>query len=701
MMDEMDFGTAGADALREAMGSARRRFLKPPPRMTVDEWADSFRYLARGTAAKTGRWKTSTVEVARGPMRAVTEPGVRVITTKSCTQLMKSSLLENTFGYFATLDPCPILLVEPKDEAIAAFSKERIGPMVTATPVLRGLVGDPKSRNADNTMTFRRFPGGFIAMVAAGSPTNLAMRPIRVALLDEIDKYAPTREGPAVTLAEERLGSFADSLSIRACSPTDENSAIAISYDESDQRRAFVSCPHCQHRQALDFFRHVQWEKDEHGEHRPATARIFCESCGAAWEEHDRLRALTPGNIRWAQTRPFMCCDRRHDPLSDYDRLWRDEARADAWDTVWRWDDKNLVGRAVCRECGKLAVPNTHAGFTASKLYSPHANDRPAEIARKWLLAKDDPERRGAWFNTQLGLEHKAQTHKDLKPDTLMARREVWPAPVPDGVAVLTCGVDWQGDRCELEVVGWGRDEESWSIDYQVFHGDAAKPEIWDRLDAYLTGKFLRADGRPFTIDAVCMDSGHHTQEVYAFCRPRTIRRVWAIKGDSARYGKRTPVWPAWKPSTKWRDQFRPILIGVNAAKDTIRSRLVIDAAGPGYCHFPHDRDAAWFDQLTAEKLVMKAKNGVARMIWTQLRGRANEALDCRVYAFAALCGLQSLGLQLNRRADEVGVRRQPIVMAGTPEAERLLSARAAVPIIEAPMEAPKRSPVFAMFETD
>ncbi|WP_448187919.1 phage terminase large subunit family protein [Azospirillum sp. sgz301742] len=679
----------GRAALAARMVEARRQHLKPPPRMTVDEWADNFRYLARGAGAYSGRWKTSKVEIARGPMRAVTEPGVKVISVASCTQLLKSSLLENAFGYFAHLNPAPILLAEPKDDAVQAFAKERVSPMVKATPVLRKLVGDPRTRNADNTTTFRRFPGGFLAMVAAGSPVNLAMRPVKVTLLDEVDKYPMTKEGPGVKLAEERLGTYADSLSIRACSPTDEDGEIAKSYAASDQRRAFVSCPRCGHRQVLDFFSHVHWDKGRDGVHLPETARVVCERCNVGWSEAERLEALS--TVRWAQTRPFSCCGRRHDPLSDYATAWRVDGLVEAWESVWCWDERNIVGRAICGECGRLAVPNRHAGFTASKLYSPHANDVPAEVARKWLEAKSDTEARQTFFNTQLGQAYRGQADKKVEASALMARREVWPAEVPDGVALLTAGIDWQGLRFEIEVVGWGRDEESWSIAYEVGVGDPAQPEVWQRLDEILTRRYLRADGRPFVIEAACMDSGHHTNEVYSFCRARAARRVWAIKGESAKFGARNPVWPAWKPNTKWRDQFRPILLGVNSAKDTIRSRLALTEPGPGFCHFPHDRDAVWFDQLTAERLELKAKGGRAYRVWTLPRGRANEATDCRVYSYAALHGLLSLGVKLNSLAAEVGANRGSLILAGTPEAERLLAARAAVPIVER-KPAPRRS---------
>ncbi|HRJ61781.1 MAG TPA: phage terminase large subunit family protein, partial [Azospirillaceae bacterium] len=326
--------TACAADKAAALALAFRRGLTPPPRISVPTWADRFRKLAKEAGSTSGDWDTGTVEVARGPMLAVTEPGVHIVTAMSCTQLMKTSLLENVFGYFAHLDPCPMLLVQPKEDAAEQFSKERIGPLVKATPALRQLVGSSKTRTADDTLLYKAFPGGFLALVGAGSPDNLARRPVRVILYDEVDKYAATKEGDPITLGDERTASFGlNWLSIRACSPTiEDESRIAASWAESDQRRASCACPHCGHRQFLDFFKHVEWDKDENGDHKPKTARIYCEACGTGWSEGDRLRTLA--TIRWHQTRPFVCCDRRSSPLDAYEAAWRaaagDEAGANA-----------------------------------------------------------------------------------------------------------------------------------------------------------------------------------------------------------------------------------------------------------------------------------------------------------------------------------------------------------------------------------
>jgi len=639
---------------------ARRTILAPPPTMTVPDWADQYRHLSTSAGAVGGPWQTERVEVARGPMMAVTEPGVTRITAMTCTQLLKTSLLENVIGYFMHLDPCPILLTQPKDESVEAFSKERLVPMLKSSPALRNLTSPrEKSRQTDDTMRFKRFPGGFLAMASAGSPSNLAMRAIRIALLDEIDKYEPTKEGDPIILAEERMATFStNSLSIRACSPTwEETSRIFKSYMDGDQRRAFVPCPHCGHEQVLDFFKHVEWEKDEAGGHKPETAALYCEDCGGIWEEAERIRQITTrGGVKHRQTRPFYCCDEFQEPM---------ETRS------WDWDEEHQVGYATCTKCGSRPVANRHASFTASKLYSPFITID--ELVSKWFSSKDDPEAKQTFYNTQLGLPFKADVAKEINHHWLASRRENYTSEVPEGVGILTAGIDVQPQaqnshgRLEIEVVGWGLGEESWSVDQKVLIGDPAKPEIWQELDEYLMKPWRNHHGVELRIAAVCVDSGgHNTQDVYSFCRPRMARNVWAIKGASDRNNSWANVWPPLAKeaqSKKYRVGYKPIMVGVNAGKEAIRQRLLVEEPGPGYCHFPVERSDAWFEQLTSENLTIERRQGMTVRKWTLKKGLANEALDCRVYAYAALHGMYHVrGLQLSKQCETIEALRPGMV---------------------------------------
>lgn len=617
--------------------------------------------LAKESGSTSGKYRTGRVEIARGPMLAVTEPGVRKLTAMVATQLLKTTLIENIFGYHADLDPCPMLIVQPKDAAALQFSKERVAPFIKATPVLRGLVGNTKTRDAGDTVDYKAFPGGFLGIVGAGSPDNLARRPIRIILFDECDKYLPLKEGCPLAIGAERLATFeSNSLDVAVCSPTiTGESKIEVRYEQSDQRRASAACPKCGHRQFLEFFAHVHWDKGLDGKTpRPETAQVHCEACNHAWSEGQRLRAL--GTIRWHQTRAFECCGERQTPLDAYALAWGAEHSLKPVEVVWDWWASNRWGvyRAKCRHCGTWAVPNKHAGFQASKLFSPWANDSPPELAAKWLTAKLTEEGKLTFYNTQLALTYRMHVGKQVDGHALLARRENWPEGfIPDGVALLTAGIDTQDYRIEIEVVGWGRDEESWSIEHHVIDGEMSDPNVRAQLERYLSRTWYRADERPFTITAACQDSGgHHTDAVYDFSKQNLRRKWWAVKGESARDGKRNPVWPSKRPSSRSKKTFRPFILGVNAAKDTIlQSYLPRPLAGPGYMHFNGDWDLPAFEQLTSEQIEIKGEGSQKVRKWVPIAGRANERLDCRVYALAALRGLMHTGLKLNREADKVG----------------------------------------------
>jgi phage terminase large subunit GpA-like protein len=250
----------------------------------------------------------------------------------------------------------------------------------------------------------------------------------------------------------------------------------------------------------------------------------------------------------------------------------------------------------------------------------------------------------------------------EIDPAGLLARREPYEAePLPAGVVLLTAGVDVQDDRLEVEIVGWGRDEENWSIDYLVLSGEPALPAIWDDLDEVLRRRFEHPVGEKLPIFAAAVDSGgHHTQAVYAFCAARRGRRVWAVKGIAGE-GRRIFDRPR---QTKAQGRMYPV--GVDTAKTRIYARLltgrqeVEEEGTSGYCHFPDRYTREYFDQLTAEKIVTKYVHGRPKRIWILPPNRSNEALDCRVYNVAALesvlsvVSLNSLATRMEQRLKEL-----------------------------------------------
>jgi phage terminase large subunit GpA-like protein len=96
--------------------------------------------------------------------------------------------------------------------------------------------------------------------------------------------------------------------------------------------------------------------------------------------------------------------------------------------------------------------------------------------------------------------------------------------------------------------------------------------------------------------------------------------------------------------------------VGVDHAKESIYDRLRIEDPGPGYCHFPLGRDLEYFEELTAEKKYTSYRHGFPRREWRKDPGARNEALDCRVLAYAALHSLYFAGFKLNAESDRMSI---------------------------------------------
>lgn len=603
----------GAETFDRLLREARRENLKPPPKLSLSEWAGRYAVLSRETSAQTGRYEAFGYQV--GMMDAITDPTVEQVTVMKSARVGFTKILDHVVGYYLHQDPSPILLVQPRVEDAEDYSKTEIAPMLRDTPVLTAIAGDPKARDSRHTILKKAFlNGSSLSLVGANSPGGFRRITARIVLFDEVDGYpsgGAGSEGDQIALGKKRSETFWNRKVVLGSTPTVKGvSRIEKSWLESDQRRYFVPCPHCAEMQPLiwggrDAASGIKWRQDEQGGHLPETAFYVCVN-GCIIDEVDKPGMVGAGE--WRAGRPFK----------------------------------------------------GHAGFHIWAGYSLFVNAAWSKLVAEWLRVKGDPLARQTFVNLVLGEPYEDRGDNALNERTLAARCETWAGEVPDGVAVLTAGLDTQDDRVEIEIVGWGRNEERWSVAHEVIDGDPDNPSLWAEVDAYLKRRWHRADGRPFEVMAACVDSGgHHTERVYEFSKARLGRRIWAIKGESARGGARSPVWPTKRPSARNKASFRPVIIGVNAAKDVIRSRLRLDQPAPGqslpgYMHFPPDRDLNYFAQLVSERLVVKQINGQRFRVWELAPGRANEALDLAVYSYAALCGLLHFGLKLNQRADEM-----------------------------------------------
>ena len=625
------------EAHETAVDQTIAAIMRPRQKMRVDQVSDLYRYIPQTASSNPGKFRVATYEVARGPMLAVTEPGVRVITVAAATQLMKTSLLEATALYFMLQDPCPMILVEANEGLAKEVSWTKIDGMVENTPEASKIMHK-------STLDRKAFLGGLLKIVTAQSENALKSFAARVSMCDEIDGYPVLPGGNAVSLTEERTSSFGErALNLRVCSPTVEAGNIWTSFMAGDQRLPYVACPHCSFEQVMRWSpsaeqkqraleagrtlpdRMVTWDRHTStGAWKPETAAYTCECCGERWSEGDRLRALE--QIRWRQSKPFVCCDVSQSPETTHH-----------WDDVYADDDgRHLVGYAKCTECGQRAVANRHASFWANRVYSPHPL---SEMVAKFEEASKAPTTLRTFVNGSCAQPWIDSRAMRLSADGIAARAEDYDFEVPSRVVLVTAGVDVQDDRLEVEVVGWGRADENWSLEYRVIPGKPSEPHVWRELDAILGRTRLGVGGRKFPLSAACIDyGGHNAQAVAQYCLPRVSLNRWATRGRAESGAVVAPIWPK-TAAVAGSFQMPLYEIGTTAAKTVIANQLLVAMPGRSFFHTPRGRDQSWYDGLVSEEQVMKA--GVLR--WQKkAEGVRNEPLDCRVYALAALWGLRA-----------------------------------------------------------
>jgi len=590
--------------------------LTPPKQLLVSEWADQYRYLP-DTSAEPGRWRNERTPYLVGIMDACIEPGVERVIFQKAAQIGGSEALNNVLGYYIHQDPSPILMVQIGEKEAKAYSKERITPMILATPVLASRVAASKARDATNTTLQKEFPGGHLAIAGSNAPAGLRSRARRIILGDEIDGWAPSAgaEGDPMDLVEARTRTFWNRLLFYASTPTLENlSRIEAAMKEADVVRKYhVPCPHCTHEQTLEFSQ-IVWDKDDDsGVHLPETAEYTCESCGALIPERKKMWMLLNG--RWL------------------------DGHLDPEDGSWH------------RSEAPVKRPKS-IGFHLNALYSPWMKWQ--EIVSGFLNSKGDRLRLQVWVNTVLGEVFKEAGFR-LDAHPLLARCEVYPEePVPPGVLLVTAGVDIQADRLEVELVGWGLGYESWSLNYLRIPGDPTlEGGVWQTLDHVLSRQFQHPSGMKLKVFAAAIDSGYLTQQVYKYCHTRRAANIWPIKGIA---GEGRPIWD--RPTIKNKFKVPLYPMGVDTAKTVVMSHLRIQQpegwegeAIPGYAHFParEPYDEEYFRQMTSELVVVRrSPNGYLKRVWIRRPGRRAETLDCRVYALGAFEGAFLSGVRLD-----------------------------------------------------
>lgn len=585
--------------LRETINNASRH-LKPPPDLKPSEWAEQNIRIPIGNAVP-GLIRFDHAPYQREPLDMTANPECQRITLMWSAQVGKTTLALCAQGYKIGQDPQSQIMMQPSQGDLGTWLETKFNPLVATNDELERLIAKPRGREGVNNQRMKSYPGGFLMFSWSGSPKTMRGRSAPFIVCDETDGYDKSTEGHPVSLLWQRAATFGDRRKLLEIStPTIKGGSwIESAFDEGDQRRFYVPCADCGAKQPLEWA-NVTWDEGE-----PQTAKYACRNCGVMWGDGERIAAIRKGE--------------------------------------WR-----------AREQFK-----GHASYHLNELYSCFR--KLGDIAQSFLEKKRAGDLQ-TFVNVSLA-ETWEEQGEGVDRHILQTRVEDWGAFWPEQTVLAVAGIDVQDDRLELEILGIGRDEETWSLAYHVIRGDPSSNQVWQDLDEILFATYRTADGREMAIRCACIDTGgHHTQSTYKYIKPREGRRVFGIKGVG---GEGRPL--VGRPAKNNIGKIRLFPVGADTAKELVYSRLRITEPGPGYCHFPADRESEYFDQLTSEQLVTKYVRGHAKRTWVKTR-RRNEALDVRCYAMAAL---YILNVNVNILADKIGGDRKPATEPETKQPQR------------------------------
>ncbi|MEM7197620.1 MAG: terminase gpA endonuclease subunit, partial [Pseudomonadota bacterium] len=493
--------------------------------------------------------------------------------------------------------PGPMMLVLPTINLAQDFNRLKLHPTIEASTALNRRIMEVKSRSKTaSTALSKFFPGGSLVIVGANSPSDLRSKTIQYVVCDEIDEWPIdlSGQGDPMEMVKARQKSYQSSGNFKrlvVSTPTlAGTSRIEAIFLEGDQRYWHVPCPHCDEYQRLEFGGRdadygMRFSSEQRGTH------YVCKHCGGVIEHWQKRDMLARG--KWVATYP-------------------DEGR--------------------------------QPSFHVNALMSPF--ETWDNIEKEFRQARGDQQRLKAFVNLTLG---EVYEERGDAPDwsRLFARRADYPGlHIPTGGLVITAGVDVQKDGLFYEVVVWGRDRQSWSIDADFLEGETATLDSspWQRLTRVMERHFPDAYGNTRPIDCLAIDSGYNTNTVYQWVRKNS--NAHAIKGQAGNYRAIIATSPSNVDvsinGSKVRRGVQLWSIGTWAAKSELYANLAKRGIRegesddpPGYCHFSANvNDETHLRQLTAETLKQRTKSGRIVREWVAMG--ANHFHDCRIYAMAA-----------------------------------------------------------------
>jgi phage terminase large subunit GpA-like protein len=557
--------------------------LSPPEQLTVSEWAEQYRMLDSKSSAMPGPWSNDVTPYLVGVMDEFNNYETEQIVFVKPTQIGGTEALQNMIGYIVAQDPAPTMIVYPTDTLAKSVSENRLQPMLRATPEIA------KKFDENSSLLELQFDNMYLTLVGSNSPSGLASKPIRFLMMDEVDKYpgASSKEADPIKLATERTKTFHNKKIYITSTPTLKTGHIWKAKESADiEKHYFVPCPHCG--EFIEFkFQNIRFPDDEGMSYadRAEFATYVCQECGCIITDNDKHNMLRLGE-------------------------WR----------VVRHNTKYV--RSVA--------------FWINTLYSPFV--RWADIAKEFLLTKDDPEEFQNFTNSWLA-EPWEDTKLKTNAELVLERQTELPAfVVPSWAKMITGGVDVQETSLYWTIRAWG----DFLTSQNIAHGQALSFEEIDRI---MNIEYMTEDGEPVVVNLCLIDSGDQTDTVYDFC---VFHSDYALPVKGASHAQLSH----YKLSKINREGSSAngmtlVLVDGDKYKDMIAGRMR-KPNGRGSWMVYNDCDYEYATQVTNEHKINVKSGGQVRQVWKPKYSHAdNHYLDTEVYAMAAadIMGVRTLHL--------------------------------------------------------
>lgn len=575
----------------------------PTPHLTVSEIAEKHLILSPEYSKITGPVNLDLYPYLRAPMDNLTPGGsARIVALMAGVQMGKSIIGQAFAVACMGFYPGPFLWVTSHDTKAEEFSKNRLDLMIRDSELLRSKVAPEQSRDKNNTIKLKRFPGGTIKLVGAQSVSGLTSDTIRFVVIDEADDHREnvSGAGSSTELALNRQTTFGEmAKTLIVSSPKVRGQSEIESWVlRGTDRRYLVPCPHCGHMQELqpcdDDLKNwrLVWPKGDYSD-----VHYVCEDCGGHMHNTNKSRMFAGGH----------------------------------------WSEPTNPGADPSIETYRLNF-----------MYMPLGTYSWTDFAKAWDAAVDrmkagdmDPIR--TLINTRM-----ARTYIDrgeaLDAHELAERVEPSWDYVPDGVQLITMATDVQGgvnSRLESMWIGWGESEEAWLLDYIVTPGEVSEAETWAEHDRLRARQFTFADGRKAAAGVCFIDRGFAASEVLQHTLKRGRQKTYAIKGVEGTPKDAIISNVAQRTNLSKVKNAPYYTVRTVAASDAAATMLRVTQPGARYLHIPEhlvNRIPFLLDGLTAEERhKVRGKDGRVKVRWAKKHDdKPNEPWDLLKYNIAA-----------------------------------------------------------------